>query len=194
VIQTLTLADLTAFGAHQKGHFQLSSGLHSADYLQCALYLANPKRATHVGQLLAQRVKTTLTNPNIVVAPALGAMILGHETARAFGTPFVFTERADGRMKLRRGFTITPNQGVLVVEDVVTTGRSTKEVIEIVKSLGGFLLGVAAMVNRSGLENPFDPVPFHSLLQVDFTVWKQSECPLCRDRKPITKPGSRPVK
>ena len=194
MIQRIALADLTAFGAHQRGHFRLSSGLHSSDYLQCALYLANPKRAGHVGQLLAQTVMRSTTKPDLVVAPALGAMIVGHETARAFGVPFIFTERVDRAMTLRRGFGIASNQGVIVVEDVVTTGKSTKEVVQVVQSLGGYVLGVASIVNRSGVENPFDPVPFHGLLQVDFPLWERTECPLCREGKPIVKPGSRPVK
>jgi len=194
VTDRLALADLAACGAHQKGHFRLSSGLHSSDYLQCALFLANPIRAERAGRQLAEAIEGAMVKPDIVVAPALGGLIIGHETARAFRVPFIFTERVDGEMTLRRGFGIGPKSGIVIVEDVVTTGGSTKEVIKIMQSLGGYVLGVASMVNRSGIENPFDPLPYAALLEVDFPTWERSECPLCQRDQPIKKPGSRPVK
>jgi orotate phosphoribosyltransferase len=134
-----------------------------------------------------------MSDPAVVVAPALGGIILGHETARAFAVPFVFTERVDGTMMLRRGFGITRDQPVVVVEDVVTTGGSTREVIEVVTAAGGSVVGVGALVNRSGQESPFGPLPFASLITVEFPSWPPAECPLCRRDQPLVKPGSRPV-
>ena len=189
----LTLEDLTECGAHQRGHFLLSSGLHSADYLQCALYLAHPPRAERAGRLLADAVSSAGLDPEIVVAPAMGGLIIGHETARALDRPFIFTERADGAMVLRRGFGIEPGQRVIVIEDVVTTGRSTREVIEILAGLGAQVIGVASMVNRSGNPQPFSPLPSRALIDADFPTWTAVNCRLCRDAVPIAKPGSRPI-
>jgi orotate phosphoribosyltransferase len=189
----LTLDELTVCGAHQQGHFLLSSGLHSGDYLQCALYLAQPHRAARAGGLIAAAVSDAQLDPQIVIAPAMGGLIIGHETARALDLPFLFTERSEGTMVLRRGFGVAPGQRVVVIEDVVTTGRSTKEVINILEGLGAELIGVASMVNRSGKSQPFAPLPSRHLLEVDFPTWTADECPLCRDGVPITKPGSRPI-
>ena len=190
----IDLAELAVHGAHQRGHFRLSSGLHSSDYLQCALYLANPTRATRAGNQLAEAISTAVNRPDLVVSPALGGLIIGHETARALATPFLFTERVDGRMMLRRGFAVAPEQAIVVVEDVVTTGGSTREVIELLESLGGAVVGVASMVNRSGAANPFDPWPYTALIRADFPTWQPDQCPLCRRGEPLVKPGSRPVK
>ncbi len=190
----VTLADLAAHGSHQKGHFRLTSGLHSSDYLQCALFLANPVRAERAGQDLAKAISSVMVTPGIIVAPALGGLVIGYETARAFKVPFIFSERVDGKMMLRRGFGIAPNQGVVVVEDVVTTGGSTKEVIELMTARGGYVVGVGSLVNRSGSDNPFDPLPYVSLITADFPTWPRAECPLCQRDRPIAKPGSRPVK
>jgi orotate phosphoribosyltransferase len=187
------LDELTAGGAHQKGHFLLSSGFHSGDYLQCALYLAHPRRAARAGGLLADAIADVGLDPHIVIAPAMGGLIIGHETARALDLPFLFTERSEGVMVLRRGFGVAPGQRVVVVEDVVTTGRSTREVIDILEGLGAVVIGVASMVNRSGMAQPFAPLPSRSLLEVDFPTWSQDDCPLCREGVPISKPGSRPI-
>jgi len=188
-----TLDELTECGAHQKGHFLLSSGLHSADYLQCALYLAHPRRAARAGGLLADAIADAGLDPHIVIAPAMGGLIIGHETARALDRPFLFTERSEGTMVLRRGFGLVPGQRVVVIEDVVTTGRSTREVIDILEGLGATVIGVASMINRSGVAQPFAPLPSRSLLEVDFPTWAADECPLCREGVPISKPGSRPI-
>ena len=188
-----TLDELTACGAHQEGHFLLSSGLHSGDYLQCALFLAHPRRAARAGGLLADTVSHAQLDPQIIIAPAMGGLIIGHETARALDLPFLFTERSESTMVLRRGFGVAPGQRVVVIEDVVTTGRSTREVIEILEGLGAAVIGVASMINRSGRSQPFAPLPSRSLLDVDFPTWTADECPLCRDGVPISKPGSRPV-
>ena len=177
----LSLAELTACGAHQRGHFLLSSGLHSGDYLQCALYLAQPRRAAKAGELLAELVRAAGLAPELVVAPAMGGLIIGHETARALD------------LTLRRGFALAPRQRVLVVEDVVTTGRSTREVFAIVAQAGAEVIGVGSLVNRSGLDTPFAPLPSRHLLAAAFPTWPAGECPLCRDAVPIAKPGSRPI-
>jgi orotate phosphoribosyltransferase len=189
----LTLDELRASGAHQSGHFQLSSGLHSGDYLQCALHLALPRRAHATGRRLAAAIRDFIEIPELIVAPALGGLIIGHETARALDLPFLFTERQDGVMTLRRGFSLTPGQTVVVVEDVITTGRSTREVVTVLEEAGGRVFGVASMVNRTGVANPFDPLPYQALLEVSFPTWPPDECPLCRAGLPITKPGSRPI-
>jgi len=189
----LTLAELTSTGAHRRGHFRLSSGLHSGDYLQCALYLADPRRAERAGALIAQAVAAIGVRPTLVVSPALGGVIIGHETARAIGLPFIFTERQEGRMTLRRGFAIGRGEKIVVVEDVVTTGKSTREVVAVLEVAGAEVVAMASIVNRSGQENPFTPLPYAPLLAVDFPTWQPEECPLCRQGLPIEKPGSRRV-
>lgn len=191
---SLTIADFTACGSHQRGHFLLSSGLHSGDYLQCALYLAEPSRAGHAGTLLAAAIADAVAEIDLVVSPAMGGLIIGHETARALGLPFLFTERADGEMVLRRGFAVTAGQRIVVVEDVVTTGKSTREVIEILEADGAVVVGLASMVNRSGNPNPFAPRPYRALLEASFPTWSAAECPLCAQGAPTNKPGSRPIK
>jgi orotate phosphoribosyltransferase len=191
---SLSLAEITAVGAHQTGHFLLSSGLHSADYLQCALYLAEPERAERAGRLLAAVISDLELSPQLVVAPAMGGLIIGHETARALGAPFIFSERSSGAMTLRRGFTVAPGQSVVVVEDVVTTGTSTREVIELIGAGGASVIGVASLLNRSRQRNPFAPLPYGALLEVDFPTWEAADCPLCATGQPLTKPGSRPLR
>lgn len=188
-----TLGELTACGAHRRGHFRLSSGLHSADYLQCALYLAEPTRAARAGVLLAAAVRSAELAPAVVVAPALGGIIIGHETARALGVPCLFSERVDGEMALRRGFAVDRGTPVLVVEDVVTTGRSTREVLALLEAAGARPVGLASIVNRSGQDNPFAPLPYRALLAVELAAWPPDDCPLCHDGVPVEKPGSRPV-
>jgi len=189
----ITLEDMTVAGALLEGHFKLSSGLHSSRYLQCALYLADPSRAEAAGRQLAARLKSAAAQ--LVVAPALGGVVIGHEVARALeDVPFFFTERSEGAMTLRRGFRIEPGCRVLVVEDVVTTGRSTREVMSAVTQEGAAVVGVASIVNRSGSENPFAPLPFTALLTVEVPTYPPESCPLCASGIPLTKPGSRPDK
>jgi len=188
----ITLDDMTGAGALLDGHFKLSSGLHSPRYLQCALYLAEPARAEAAGRQLAARLRSC--SVKVVVSPALGGVVIGHEVARALGVPFLFTERADGAMQLRRGFTIDPGARALVVEDVVTTGGSTREVMDVVRERGGTVVGVGAIVNRSGKENPFAPLPFTALLEVEVPTYPPDACPLCRAGEPLVKPGSRTPK
>ncbi len=186
----ITLEDMTTAGALLEGHFKLSSGLHSSRYLQCALYLALPARAEAAGRQLAARLKNSAAQ--LVVSPALGGVIIGHEVARALeDVPFFFTERADGAMTLRRGFRVEPGTRVLVVEDVVTTGGSTREVMDVVEREGASVVGVGAIVNRSGQENPFAPLPFAALLTVEVPTFKPESCPQCATGVPLVKPGSR---
>ena len=190
----VTLDDLTASGAHRHGHFLLSSGLHSGDYLQCALFLAHPRRAGRAGAALAETILALpMPNLDLVVSPALGGVIIGYETARALDLPFLFTERNGESMALRRGFAVAPGQRAVVVEDVVTTGRSTREVIALLTATGAEVLGVTSLVNRSGEVNPFAPLPFRALVEVAFPTWTVEECPLCRRGRPLDRPGSRPV-
>lgn len=189
----LSLEAFTSCGAHQRGHFLLSSGLHSADYLQCALYLARPDRAEAAGRELGNTLQALGLQPDLVVAPAMGGLLIGHEVARALGRPFVFTEREDGEMTLRRGFAVAQGHKAVIVEDVVTTGRSTKEVIRVLQDRGAEVVAMASIVNRSGRPNPFEPLPYVALLGVDFPTWPPDKCPLCREGRPIAKPGSRPI-
>ena len=192
--EAFTLDEFTACGSHQQGHFMLTSGLHSGDYLQCALYLAEPRRAERAGGLLAAALSEATPVIDLVVSPAMGGLIIGHETARSLGLPFLFTERADGEMVLRRGFAVAPGQRVVIVEDVVTTGTSTREVIDVLIADGAEVVALGSLVNRSGVANPFDPLPYRALLEASFPTWPPDDCPLCRDGASITKPGSRPIK
>jgi orotate phosphoribosyltransferase len=176
-----------------EGHFQLTSGRHSDRYFQCALLLCDPLRAGEMARALALRIEV---RPDIVVGPAMGAVVWSHEVARALERNSLFTERVDGRMTLRRGFTLEPGQRVLVVEDVTTTGGSVREVLEVVRAHGATPIGVGAIVNRSGRRNPFEEegLPFWCLAEVEATSWAPNECPLCASgvAGPAIKPGSRP--
>jgi orotate phosphoribosyltransferase len=175
-------------GALLEGHFALSSGLHSPAYVQCALLLEHPGRARRAGRGLARLLASL--RPASIVSPALGGVIIGHEVAEALGVPFRFTERKDGRMSLRRGFRVAPGERVAIVEDAVTTGRSTNEAAEVVREAGGTVLAVGAIVDRTGGREPFD-VPFFSLVELDLPSWSAEECPLCREGGRPEKPGSR---
>jgi orotate phosphoribosyltransferase len=150
-VRVLDLFQLT--GAYLKGHFRLTSGLHSPEYLQSAMVLAHPQHAETLGRELAARILGLLSEKNIavVVSPALGGLIIGHEVARALGVRFLFTERdADRKMSLRRGFSLTPGERAVVVEDVITTGGSTREVIGIVRAAGAAPVAAGSLIDRSG--------------------------------------------
>ena len=175
-------------GALLSGHFKLSSGLHSGNYFQCGLLLQHPSLAEKLCGELAGYFKND--KPTCVVAPALGGVIVSYETARALGIKSLFTERVDGKMTLRRGFEIRKEDRVLVVEDVITTGLSTNEVLEVVKASGAKIIGVGCIVDRSGKILDFS-VKLKSLARLDFPTYKPEECPLCKDGLGITKPGSR---
>jgi orotate phosphoribosyltransferase len=175
-------------GVLKEGHFLLSSGRHSARYMQCALLLMHPRDAEMTGRALAERFKGTQVD--LVVGPALGGVIIAHETARALGVPCLFTERKEGEMQLRRGFSVGPGQKVLVVEDVVTTGGSVKEVIRLLKAMGAEIVAVGSIIDRTGGKNPF-PVRYEALMSVEIESWTPEECPLCKEGIPAEKPGSR---
>jgi orotate phosphoribosyltransferase len=180
-------------GAMLEGHFELSSGLHSERYFQCALLLADPRRAELLAQSLARRLEARgEKNFDVVIGPALGAVVWAHEVARALGAIALFTERKDGAMSLRRGFTLSPGQRVLVVEDVLTTGGSAREVIDVMRGYDVRPAGVAAIVNRSG-GNPFaaDGLTLTALAEVAVRTWKREECALCKAGSKAVKPGSR---
>ena len=176
-------------GALLEGHFRLSSGLHSTGYLQCALVLQHPSHAEALGRVLAERVGSL--RPTVVLSPALGGLIIGHEVGRALGVRAVFAERQDGVLTLRRGFMLAASDRVLVVEDVLTTGGSTRETIQVARAFGGQVVGAAAIVDRSGGGARFE-VPFEALLDVDLPTYAADACPLCARGDPVAKPGSRP--
>jgi orotate phosphoribosyltransferase len=177
-------------GALLEGHFRLTSGLHSPGYLQCALVLQYPQQAEALGAAIAGRVKDL--RPTVVLSPALGGVVIGHEVGRALGVRAIFCERQDGTLALRRGFTLDAADRVLVVEDVMTTGGSTRETIEVAKAAGGQVVGTASIVDRSGGTIHFD-VPFASLLEIALPTYEQAQCPLCAQGLPVVKPGSRAV-
>jgi orotate phosphoribosyltransferase len=176
-------------GALLDGHFRLSSGLHSTGYLQCALVLQHPAFAESIGADIASRVLGL--GATVVLSPALGGVVIGQEVARALGVRAIFAERQDGLLTLRRGFTISETDRVLVVEDVLTTGGSTRETIQVAVASGGRVVGAASIVDRSGGTARFD-VPFHALLEVDLPTYPPETCPLCAKGLAVVKPGSRP--
>ena len=177
-----------ACGAWLDGHFILSSGLHSHEYLQCALILQLPTLASRVCQSLAQRfISDEIT---CVAAPALGGIVVGYETARHLGVRSVFAERQDGKLQFRRGFALDPKDRVLVVEDVVTTGGSVDELIALVNNVGATVVGVGSLVDRSNGWASFD-VKFHALMSLESKTFPPSDCPLCKEGLPVAKPGSR---
>ena len=184
----ISLKDFSDTGALLKGHFRLSSGLHSDTYLQCARLLQWPARAEAAGRELAETLAEFA--PRVILSPALGGLIIGHETARALGVPFLFAERQDGAFALRRGFRIVAGEPAAIVEDVFTTGKSTGEVIETVNRAGGRVVAAGSIVDR-GLPADALPVPARSLLKLSIPAWPQEECPLCRQGVPVDTPGSR---
>ncbi len=175
-------------GALLEGHFRLSSGLHSTRYIQCALVLQYPRIATQLGARLAEAFAEQPIET--VIAPAIGGILVAHEVARHLNARAIFAERQEGRFTLRRGFTIAPAERVLVVEDVITTGRSTREVIELVRAAGGEVVGVGALIDRSGTALYFG-VPLRALLQLDLPTYPPDACPLCAAGVPLSTPGSR---
>ena len=171
------------------GHFLLSSGLHSPNYMQCALILQKPWVAEKVCQEIAKLVKHL--KPQAVIGPALGGMIVSYEMGRALKIRSIFAERVDGSFVLRRGFSLKKNERVLVVEDVVTTGKSTYEVVELVERLGAKVAGIAAIVDRSDGAAVFSQ-DFHPLLKMNIKTYRPEDCPLCKQgRVTLVKPGSR---
>jgi orotate phosphoribosyltransferase len=177
-------------GALLEGHFRLTSGLHSSGYLQCALVLQHPQHAEALGRAIGDRTRSL--RATLVLSPALGGVVIGHEVGRALGVRALFAERQDGALTLRRGFVIAENDRVLVVEDVLTTGGSTRETMQVAKASGGRVVGAASIVNRAAGPPDFD-VPFASLLDIALPTYQPDACPLCAQGLPVVKPGSRPV-
>lgn len=174
--------------ALHRGHFKLSSGLHSEYYLQCALVLADPKVAARLCKELAAKFKDKKIS--VVIGPAMGGITAAYEVARALGSRGIFSEREEGKMTLRRGFKLEPGEKVLVIEDVTTTGGSAQEVVDLANSLGAKIVGVGAIIDRSGGKAKFS-VPFKSLAKLKIETFNPGNCPLCKAGKPIIKPGSR---
>ncbi|HBU70114.1 MAG TPA: orotate phosphoribosyltransferase [Elusimicrobia bacterium] len=174
------------------GHFLLSSGLHSDTYFQSALILQYPDTAEKLAQELRKLISGKLGADaiDLVISPAMGGIVIGQEVGRALGRRAIFCERVEGKLVLRRGFKIEKGEKCVVVEDVITTGLSTGEVVEVVKSLGGDVVAVASLVDRSGGKVDFG-VPRFSLLSLEVKSYKPEECPLCKAGQPVIKPGSR---
>jgi len=188
------LERFTQLGALLEGHFRLSSGLHSPKYLQCALVLQHPAEAEALGRALGAELAARFgqTPPTAVLSPALGGLIIGHEVARALGVRAIFAERAEGVLTLRRGFDLAPSDRVVIVEDVLTTGGSTRETMEVATQKGATVVAAAAVINRSGSTSPVN-VPFVALAALTPPIYKLESCPLCEQGIPVTKPGSRAV-
>jgi orotate phosphoribosyltransferase len=186
-----------ASGAMLEGHFELSSGLHAERYFQCALVLSEPWRAEALAEAFEQALQSTSENANAtavdcVVGPAMGAVVWAQEVGRALGKRAIFTERKDGSMCLRRGFSFRPGERVLLVEDVLTTGGSAREVIAVIEEHGAEVVACGCLVNRSG-KNPFEDLglPLTALVTVDALTWTPLECPHCASGSKPEKPGSR---
>lgn len=185
------LDEFRASGALLEGHFLLSSGRHSAQYLQCARVLMNPARAARLSDALAASLPADLRDAlDAVVSPAMGGVIAGHEMGRALGLDAMFLERPTGTFELRRGFALEPGAKVLMMEDVVTTGKSSLEAIAAIRSAGGEVIAAAAIVDRSGGEADLG-VPFYPLIRLSVPSYADDEVPADLAAIPVTKPGSR---
>jgi orotate phosphoribosyltransferase len=193
-METSVMALFEETGAYLHGHFRLTSGLHSNEYLQCAKVLANPAYAERLGQELAAQVKTLLAGvrPDVVIAPAIGGIVIGHEVARAFRARSLFTERdlESNAMILRRGFEIKPGESVVVIEDVITTGGSTKEVIRVVETYGVKVKAAGSIIDRSNGRADVG-VPRVALQSLKAVAYQPEDCPFCKEGLPLVKPGSR---
>ena len=175
-------------GALLDGHFRLSSGLHSAGYLQCALVLQHPRHAETFGRTLAALMPAGAVTAGL--SPALGGVIIGHEVARALGVRAIFAERQDGALRLRGGFRLDESDRVIVIEDVVTTGGSTRETMEVARKAGATVIAAGAIIDRSGGSSDLG-VPFHALVTLALATYPPEACPQCQAGQPIMKPGSR---
>jgi len=175
-------------GALLEGHFRLSSGLHSGGYLQCALVLQHPSNAEALGRALGAKLKAL--GANVVLSPALGGLIIGHEVGRALGVRAIFAERQEKTLTLRRGFQLSSTDRVVVIEDVVTTGGSTRETIVVAEQAGATVVGAGSIIDRSGGNSSLG-VPFSSLVALDLPTYQPDVCPMCKAGSPVVKPGSR---
>lgn len=187
------LAEFRAADALLQGHFLLSSGRHSEYYLQCARVLMDSDRAGRLASALAAKLPRDLRQAiDIVISPAMGGVIIGHEMGRALGKPAMFVERPTGTFELRRGFSIAPGAKILMVEDVVTTGLSSREAIAAVQAEGGDVVAEASLVDRSGGDMDLG-VPFYSLVEINFPTFAPDDLPPALAASPAIKPGSRSV-
>jgi orotate phosphoribosyltransferase len=185
------LAEFRASHALLEGHFELSSGRHSAFYLQCARVLMNPERAGRLAFALAQKLpREVRSQVQKVVSPAMGGVVIGHEMGRALGVDAIFVERPEGTFELRRGFEIEDGEKILMVEDVVTTGLSGREAMNAVEAAGGEVVAAAALVDRTGGAVDLG-VPFHALVTINFPTYARNELPPELAAIPAVKPGSR---
>jgi orotate phosphoribosyltransferase len=175
-------------GALLEGHFRLSSGLHSGGYLQCALVLQHGAHAAALGRALAERLRTSA--PTVVLSPALGGVVIGHEVGRALGVRAIFAERQDGALTLRRGFQLAGGDRVVVIEDVVTTGGSTRETMAVAEEAGATVVAAGAIIDRSGGAAALG-VPFSALASLSLPTFPPDDCPMCRAGTAAVKPGSR---
>jgi orotate phosphoribosyltransferase len=180
---------LSEAGALLEGHFLLSSGKHSNRYCQCAKLLMHADKSEEVLKVVSEKVKDI--DFDIVVGPAMGGIIVAYELGRQLKKPAIFTERENGEMTLRRGFEILPGQKVLITEDVVTTAKSSVEVAELIKSLGGEVVGIASIVDRTTGEIPY---PLYSAVKLEIETYDRDNCPLCKEGIACVKPGSRNFK
>ena len=179
-------------GALLSGHFKLSSGLHADRYLQCARVLQHPERAGVLGAALAALLAPE--KPGVVVSPAMGGVVIGHEVGRGLGVRAIFTERVDGVFALRRGFALEPLERVVVIEDVVTTGKSTQEVLDVLRGAGALPVACGSIVDRRASpekEPTVGGVPYRALLSLEVPAWEPAACPLCARGEPLVAPGSR---
>ena len=188
--QSQVLETFRQSGALLEGHFRLTSGLHSDRYLQCALVLQHPARAAALGSALASRMRSLADSPDLVIAPALGGILVAHEVARGLGVRGLFAERQDGVLTLRRGFRIDPGERCYVVEDVVTTGGSTRETMEVARKAGALVIAAGSLIDRSGGRTDLG-VPRVALAVLDVPTYSPEECPLCKAGSVAVKPGSR---
>jgi orotate phosphoribosyltransferase len=183
-------------GAYLRGHFRLTSGLHSGEYLQCAKVLAHPEHAERLGRELAQKLKPLLGGAwlSVVVSPAIGGIVIGHEVARALGAVALFTERdaSTNEMTLRRGFEVDSGESIVVIEDVITTGGSTMDVIRVMQQAGARVLAAGSIIDRSNGRVDLG-IPRVALETLNPIAYDPDDCPLCREGLPVVKPGSRRV-
>ena len=173
--------------ALQRGHFELSSGLHSGHYFQCAQVLQHTEQSATICRELARRFRST--NATVVIGPAIGGIVVAHETARALKARAVYAERVDAEMALRRGFTVTKKDRVLIVEDAITTGESARKVAELVEAFGARVVGIGTIVDRSGGKVKFPGYRYVRLFSLAFETFRPHDCPLCSEQMPLSRPG-----
>ncbi|MBI2496347.1 MAG: orotate phosphoribosyltransferase [Candidatus Omnitrophica bacterium] len=187
------LAMFRKSNALQRGHFELSSGLHSGHYFQCAQVLQQTTQAAQICRELARRFRSA--RPTVVIGPAIGGILVAHETARALGARALYAERVDAEMQLRRGFTLAKTDRVLIVEDAITTGESARKVAELVEAFGAKVVGIGTIVDRSGGKVRFPGRRYVRLFSFAFETFRPHDCPLCSEQVPLSRPGrpKRPI-